>query len=49
MIKEFYPEFKDHKILVISPCYAEKHECEELGYGDYNVTLKVTPLFSRGG
>ncbi len=41
MIKEFYPEFKDHKILVISPCYAEKHECEEIGYGDYNVTLKT--------
>lgn len=39
MIKEFYPEFNDHKILIISPCIAKKREFDETGYGDYNVTI----------
>jgi len=40
MIKEFYPKFKNHKIVVISPCYAKRHEMDEIGLGDYNVSLK---------
>lgn len=39
MIKEFYPEYKNHKIAVISPCIAKKREFVETGYGDYNVTM----------
>lgn len=39
MIKEFYPEYKDHKVAVISPCIAKKREFDETGYGDYNVTM----------
>jgi len=39
MIKEFYPEYRDHKVAVISPCIAKKREFEETGYGDYNVTM----------
>lgn len=39
MIKEFYPEYKDHKVAVISPCIAKKREFEETGYGDYNITM----------
>lgn len=39
MIKEFYPQYKDHKVVVISPCIAKKREFEETGYGDYNVTM----------
>lgn len=39
MIKEFYPQYKDHKVAVISPCIAKKREFEETGYGDYNVTM----------
>lgn len=39
MIKEFYPEYKNHKVAVISPCIAKKREFEETGYGDYNVTM----------
>lgn len=39
MIKEFYPEFRDHKVAVISPCVAKKREFEETGLGDYNVTM----------
>ena len=39
MIKEYYPEFKNHKIAVFSPCPAKKREFEETGLGDYNVTF----------
>lgn len=40
MIKEFYPQYRNHKIAVMSPCYAKKREFEEVGLGDYNVTYK---------
>ncbi|HPB65143.1 MAG TPA: [Fe-Fe] hydrogenase large subunit C-terminal domain-containing protein, partial [Spirochaetales bacterium] len=39
MIREYYPAYRDHKILVVSPCAAKKREFEETGAGDYNVTL----------
>jgi len=39
MVKEFYPEFKDHKMVVVSPCVAKKREFNEVGIGDFNVTL----------
>jgi len=40
MIREFYPTYRDYKIVVLSPCYAKKREFEEIGIGDYNVTYK---------
>jgi len=40
MVKEFYPDFKNHKMVVISPCIAKKREFDEVGIGDYNVTFK---------
>jgi len=39
MIKSFYPAYKDHRILVVSPCIAKKREFEETGLGDYNITF----------
>ena len=39
MIKEFYPKYKNHKMLVVSPCTAKKREFEETGIGDFNVTI----------
>jgi iron only hydrogenase large subunit-like protein len=39
MIREYYPEFKNHKVAVISPCIAKKREFQETGLGDYNVTM----------
>lgn len=39
MVKEFYPEYRNHKVAVISPCIAKKREFEETGYGDYNITM----------
>jgi methyl-accepting chemotaxis protein/NAD-dependent dihydropyrimidine dehydrogenase PreA subunit len=40
MVKKFYPEFRDCKILIVSPCIAKKREFKEVGIGDYNVTMK---------
>jgi Na+-translocating ferredoxin:NAD+ oxidoreductase RNF subunit RnfB len=39
MIKEFYPQYRNYKIAVISPCIAKKRELEETRLGDYNVTM----------
>jgi hypothetical protein len=40
MIREFYPEYKNCRIGVLSPCIAKKREFIEQGLGDYNVTFK---------
>ena len=39
MIKEFYPQYRGCKVVVISPCIAKKREFEETRLGDYNVTM----------
>ncbi|MCL2294194.1 MAG: methyl-accepting chemotaxis protein [Spirochaetes bacterium] len=39
MIKEYFPQYRTHKVAVISPCLAKKREFEETGLGDYNVTM----------
>ncbi|SCY78139.1 [Fe-Fe] hydrogenase large subunit C-terminal domain-containing protein [Desulfoluna spongiiphila] len=50
MIKRFYPAWKDHKIVVISPCLAKKREYLEVGMGDYNVTMsELSDYFEREG
>lgn len=40
MVKEFYPEFRDHRFLVVSPCLAKKREFEAIDTGNYNVTMR---------
>ncbi|MCK8824043.1 [Fe-Fe] hydrogenase large subunit C-terminal domain-containing protein [Fuchsiella alkaliacetigena] len=40
MIKRYYSQYKDHKIVILSPCLAKKREFEAVGIGDYNVTYK---------
>lgn len=50
MIREFYPQYSNHKIAVISPCIAKKREFEETGYGDYNVTMiNLKEYLSKNG
>jgi iron only hydrogenase large subunit-like protein/uncharacterized protein YoxC len=39
MIREYYPQYKDYKIAVISPCIAKRREFDETKLGDYNVTM----------
>ena len=40
MIRNFYPQYDQHKIAVISPCIAKRREFDETGIGDFNVTIK---------
>ena len=39
MIREYYPQYKEYKIAVVTPCIAKKREFEETKFGDYNVTM----------
>lgn len=39
MIREYYPAYAQHKILILSPCAAKKREFDETGIGDFNVVL----------
>ncbi|HEX2960148.1 MAG TPA: methyl-accepting chemotaxis protein [Ignavibacteriales bacterium] len=47
MIRRYYPKYRNHKILVVSPCIAKKREFDEVKLGDYNVTLKSLSEFLR--
>ena len=47
MIKRFYKEYKDHKVMVVSPCYAKRREFDETGLGDYNVTIKSLDAYFK--
>ena len=39
MIREYFPQYRDHKVAVISPCVAKEREFFETGLGDYNITM----------
>jgi iron only hydrogenase large subunit-like protein len=39
MIKKYYPQYKNHNIVAISPCYSKRREFDAVGMGDYNVTF----------
>ncbi|MGL1935176.1 MAG: ATP-binding protein [Fibrobacterales bacterium] len=39
MIREFYPQFEEHGIFIVSPCIAKGQEFLEAGIEAYNVTL----------
>ncbi len=40
MIREYYPQYRGHKVAVLSPCFAKRREFDETGLGDYNVTFQ---------
>ena len=40
MVRRYYDSYKNHRIAVISPCYAKRREFDEVGIGDFNVTIK---------
>jgi iron only hydrogenase large subunit-like protein len=40
MIRRYYPEYKNHRIAVISPCYSKRREFDAVRIGDYNVTFR---------
>lgn len=39
MVREFYPQYKNHKVMVVSPCVAKRREFDETQIGDYNITM----------
>lgn len=41
MIREFYPEYSGHRIMMVSPCFAKRREFDELGLSGevFNVTI----------
>ena len=39
MIRTRYPQFRNHRILMLSPCAAKRREFDETGLGDFNVTF----------
>ncbi|HPE35896.1 MAG TPA: methyl-accepting chemotaxis protein [Spirochaetales bacterium] len=39
MIRQFYPQYSGHRVVVVSPCAAKKREFEETAVGDWNVTI----------
>jgi len=45
LIKEYYPEYRDYKVAIISPCIAKRREYDETGLGDYNVTMLALKNF----
>lgn len=48
MVREYYPQYAEHKIVVLSPCIAKKREFVETRIGDYNVTyVNLEAYFSR--
>jgi iron only hydrogenase large subunit-like protein len=40
MIREYYPQYSQHKVAVISPCYAKRREFDATGLVNYNVTYQ---------
>ncbi|HPS02215.1 MAG TPA: [Fe-Fe] hydrogenase large subunit C-terminal domain-containing protein, partial [Candidatus Sumerlaeota bacterium] len=39
MVQAFYPQYRNHRFMVLSPCIAKKREFVAVGIGDYNVTF----------
>lgn len=46
-IRNFYPQYNDCKIMVVSPCFAKRREFDENGRGDYNVTMKTLDRYFK--
>jgi len=40
MVRRYYPSYRNHKVVAVSPCMAKKREFIETGSGDYNVAFR---------
>jgi len=40
LVREYYKQYNDCKVALISPCNAKKREFQQTGIGDYNVAFK---------
>jgi hypothetical protein len=41
LIRRFHPQYRDHRIVVLSPCAAKRREFDETGIGDWNLTFNA--------
>ena len=39
MIREYFPQYRGYRFVVLSPCLAKRREFDDVGIGDFNVTL----------
>jgi methyl-accepting chemotaxis protein/iron only hydrogenase large subunit-like protein len=50
MVRNFYPQYHNHRTVVISPCIAKRREFDETGLGDYNLTYhSISAYFNQNG
>ena len=49
MVRNFYPQYKNHKFMVISPCIAKRREFDETGLADFNVTVMSLDRILKAG
>ena len=50
MIRSFFPEYADHRVAVVSPCVAKRREFDQVGIGDFNVTIRsIHGHFEKNG
>lgn len=47
MVRQFYPKYRNSKLAVISPCAAKRREFDEIGIGDFNVTMYSIDKYLR--
>ncbi len=40
MVREYYPQYRNAKFAVLSPCLAKRREFDEVGIGNFNVTYR---------
>jgi len=48
MIREYHPQYRHHKIAVISPCVAKRREFDVTNHGEYNVTMVMLKKYMEG-
>lgn len=47
MIRQFYPQYHQHKIVMLSPCVSKKREMDAVGMGDYNVVFSSLDAYFK--
>ena len=48
LIRKFYSQYADAKVVALAPCVAKRREFDAIGLGDYLVTFKSLDQYFRG-
>lgn len=50
MIREYYPQYRDYRIVVVSPCLAKRREFDETGVDAFNISfISIEKYVARQG